>query len=176
MVSAPRAVVGSQWTTQPFPISPRNSVPAISDLLRKTSTHRLFVTRGSLSDLCNVVKTELAESGHELSLEEVPALDAIFPKLAHETATDPFERMPLPDRGAFAEDVLMYCHSSGSTVDWSFLMRRFGVEAELQGFPKPIPWTVKFTHSFTWMDVFSSLRESGVDICKLPSPQCTHSC
>jgi hypothetical protein len=85
-------------------------------MLRKTSAHRLLVTRRALAGLCDAVLAELAESGYELSLEEVPAFDAIFPKLAHETAADPFERIPLPARKAFADDVLMYIHSSGSTV------------------------------------------------------------
>ncbi|KAF9463989.1 putative nonribosomal peptide synthetase [Collybia nuda] len=108
----------------PFPISPRLSPPAVAHLLKKTSCHRLIATQDTLRGLISGVKAELAkdDAQFELSVEEVPNIRQVFPKLGAEVADDPFERYPtLP---VSIELPVMYLHSSGST-----------------GFPKPVPLT-----------------------------------
>jgi hypothetical protein len=85
-------------------------------MLKKTSAHRLLFTRDSLWSLLEAVRDELAGSGYEISLEELPAFEKVFPKLAHETAADPFEPVAMPARGVFVNDTLVILHSSGSTV------------------------------------------------------------
>ncbi|KAG6878934.1 putative NRPS-like protein biosynthetic cluster [Termitomyces sp. T32_za158] len=107
----------------PFPISPRNTPAAIVHLLLKTSCHRLITTSATLSSLLDGVKTELA-ADFDLSIEEIPMLYQIYPRLGNETVDDPFERYPPPLMRPHMSDVALYLHSSGST-----------------GFPKAIPQT-----------------------------------
>lgn len=93
-------------------------------LLKKTSCHRLITTQTTLRGLVDGIRSELATSdpNFALSVEEIPALDAIFPKLGAETSEDPFETYPAPPSKTSLADIGMYLHSSGST-----------------GFPKAIP-------------------------------------
>jgi hypothetical protein len=101
---------------QAFPISSRNSTAGIAHLLRKVGARRLLITRASTGALADAVHAELSLSEHTLLLEELPAFGEIFPRLAHETAADPFDPIPLPSREAFVDDCLAFMHSSGSTV------------------------------------------------------------
>ncbi|KAG6896169.1 putative NRPS-like protein biosynthetic cluster, partial [Termitomyces sp. T32_za158] len=107
----------------PFPISPRNTPAAIVHLLLKTSCHRLITTSATLSSLLDGVKTELV-ADFDLSIEEIPMLYQIYPRLGNETVYDPFERYPPPLMRPHMSDVALYLHSSGST-----------------GFPKAVPQT-----------------------------------
>ncbi|KAJ3997443.1 hypothetical protein F5050DRAFT_1419742 [Lentinula boryana] len=102
----------------PFPISPRNSSPAIVDLLRKSSARRLLTTHATLGDLLDGIRSEMQPDG--LNPEEAPSLQEIFPYLAKETSEYPFSP---PVRSFIPEDShdAIYLHSSGST-----------------GFPKPV--------------------------------------
>lgn len=94
----------------------------------KTSSHRLIATRQTLSHLLNGVKTEVfaKEPTYELSIEELPALDAIFPRLGHEVEEDSFIPYPPIEIRPDLSEVCLYLHSSGST-----------------GLPKVIPQTHK---------------------------------
>jgi hypothetical protein len=93
-------------------------------MIRKTATHRLLISRDpELVGLVDAVQKDLDDSGYELRLEEIPAFETIFPKLAHETAADPFERIPLPAQEVFVNNVVIYIHSSGSTVCCSSTMK-----------------------------------------------------
>jgi acyl-coenzyme A synthetase/AMP-(fatty) acid ligase len=49
-----------------------------------------------------------------LSIEEVPLLHEIYPKLGHEKEEDPFEPYPPGPRPSL-DDICIYIHSSGST-------------------------------------------------------------
>ena len=82
----------------------------------KTSSHRLIATRETLSDLMKGVKEEIfaKDPTYELSIEELPALDTIFPRLGREVAEDPFDPYPAMIRPGLSE-VCLYLHSSGST-------------------------------------------------------------
>ncbi|KNZ79425.1 L-aminoadipate-semialdehyde dehydrogenase large subunit [Termitomyces sp. J132] len=71
----------------PFPISPRNSPAAVVHLLKKTSCHRLITTPATLRSLLDGIQTELAADvlDFELSIEEIPTLDQVYPRLGTET-------------------------------------------------------------------------------------------
>ncbi|KAG6899436.1 hypothetical protein C0993_010311 [Termitomyces sp. T159_Od127] len=99
---------------KPFPISPRNTPAAIIHLLTKTSCHRLITTSTTLSSLLDGVKAELV-ADFDLSIEEIPMLHQIYPKLGTETVHDPFERYPPPATRPPMSDIALYLHSSGST-------------------------------------------------------------
>ncbi|KIK59187.1 hypothetical protein GYMLUDRAFT_44941 [Collybiopsis luxurians FD-317 M1] len=99
----------------PFPISPRNSAPAIVDLLRKSSAHRILTTYTTLKAVIDGVRSEL-KSGEpfELSVEEAPGLYEVYPYLGKETANDPSDPPPVPYLPKDT-DTAIYLHSSGST-------------------------------------------------------------
>ncbi|KAL1671541.1 hypothetical protein EV122DRAFT_295427 [Schizophyllum commune] len=59
-------------------------------------------------------KVELGDE-YDLTIEEMPALDLLYPHLAHEKATDAFEPYPEPEVPQKVEDMEIYLHSSGST-------------------------------------------------------------
>ncbi|KAG6852048.1 hypothetical protein C0991_003596 [Blastosporella zonata] len=101
----------------PFPISPRNTPAAVAHLLKKTSCHRLITTPVTLRTLLDGVKAELAADApdFELSIEEIPSLAQLYPKLGNETEGDPFERYPAPETRPPMSDVAVILHSSGST-------------------------------------------------------------
>ena len=111
---------------QPFPMSPRNSAPAVIDMLRKTNCHRMIVSRHSLRDLVSTIRAELSKSKevYRLQIEEPPHLTAVYPYLSTEVVTSPFEPFQKGESGPEKKDVMFYLHSSGST-----------------GFPRPIPIT-----------------------------------
>ena len=83
----------------------------------KTSSHRLIATRETLSDLMKGVKAEIfaKDPTYELSIEELPALDTIFPRLGHEVEGDSFIPYPAIPIRADPSEVCLYLHSSGST-------------------------------------------------------------
>ncbi|EPQ53300.1 acetyl-CoA synthetase-like protein [Gloeophyllum trabeum ATCC 11539] len=110
----------------PFPISPRNSGPAVCSMLEKTNCHRLVVTSSSVQGLIHATKAELDSKRYDLQVEEIPALKDLFPDLGNEdSSSGDFEPYPSLERLS-PDDVLIYIHSSGST-----------------GFPKPIAQTVR---------------------------------
>ncbi|KJA27591.1 hypothetical protein HYPSUDRAFT_212216 [Hypholoma sublateritium FD-334 SS-4] len=112
----------------PFPISPRNTVPAIVNLLRITSCHRVVATCVTLKDLIDDVQQELerAEPAHILSIEEAPNFFELFPEISGLKFQDGPEISHPTGCGLKLEpdDVALYLHSSGST-----------------GLPKAIPKT-----------------------------------
>ena len=83
----------------------------------KTSAHRLIATRETLSDLMKAVKVEIfaKDPTYELSIEELPALDDIFPRLGHEVEKDLFIPYPAIQIRPDLSEVCLYIHSSGST-------------------------------------------------------------
>ena len=102
-------------------MSPRNSVPAIINMLKQTSCHRI-VTQPALSALLSGVQSELEEEGYDLDVDELPGLDEVFPSVYDENASVKVEPYPPPQTPYNPKDVALFAHSSGST-----------------GFPKPIP-------------------------------------
>ena len=114
---------------QPFPISPRNTAPAIVNLLRSTSCRRVVATCVTLKDLLDKVQQELerAEPAHILSIKEAPNFFELFQEIKDENLQADRPQMPQPVTRGFKptlDDVALYLHSSGST-----------------GLPKTIPKT-----------------------------------
>ena len=98
-------------------MSPRNTPAAIAHLLMNSSSHRLIATRETLGDLMKDVKAEIfaKDPTYELSIEEMPALDVIFPRLGVEREEDEFIPYPAIAIRPALSDICMYLHSSGST-------------------------------------------------------------
>lgn len=109
---------------KPFPISPRNSPPAIVNLLKASSCHAVISTQVTLRGLLQGVRAELSTTYPDFDLDiwEAPTLNEIYPKLGSETVDDSFTPYPPSPTRAALTDVAIYLHSSGST-----------------GFPKCIP-------------------------------------
>jgi acyl-coenzyme A synthetase/AMP-(fatty) acid ligase len=128
-------------------MSPRNSSAAICHMLRKVSSHRLIVTASSLGSLLDDVKKELAATHYALDIQELPAFPDIYPYFTHENISDPFEPIELPSRDTFADGIVLYIHSSGST-----------------GFPKPIPWTHDVLSKVTYSSFVDEYRNLDKDI------------
>ncbi|KAG2093538.1 putative aminoadipate reductase [Suillus discolor] len=96
----------------PFPMSPRNSVPAVTSILSLPSS------TGSKRILCLPLKRA------SYRLTRFPALEYLYPSFVSGTPNEaivPYSSLGSPSSW---NDVLFYLHSSGST-----------------GFPKPIPLT-----------------------------------
>ena len=98
-------------------MSPRNTPAAIAHLLMNSSSHRLIATRETLSDLLKDVKAEIftKDPTYELSIEELPALDVIFPRLGVEREEDSLTPYPVVAIRPALSDICLYLHSSGST-------------------------------------------------------------
>jgi acyl-coenzyme A synthetase/AMP-(fatty) acid ligase len=119
---------------QPFPMSPRNSAPAVASMVQKTSCHRILVSSSTLPDaLLSNIRRELPE-GFLLDVMETPPFFSIYPFLGTEKETDQFEAFYSCSNQRSMDDIALYLHSSGST-----------------GFPKPIPETFKCIKSFAEM-------------------------
>nr|GAT45908.1 acetyl-CoA synthetase-like protein [Mycena chlorophos] len=128
----------------PFPISPRNSGPALLHLLTATKTYRLLTTRVSLGRLTDGVLQDISAQGvkHDLSIEEIPTVCEVYPFLGKETPdVDPaFLAYPSSAKADLSTTAL-YLHSSGST-----------------GLPKPIPLSHHTFTSFGALPGFRALR------------------
>ncbi|KAG2060872.1 putative aminoadipate reductase [Suillus hirtellus] len=109
----------------PFPMSPRNSAAAVTNMMQKTKCCRLITTQHSLASLIDGVKAGFVSHDtqtSQLQIDEIPALKHLYPALAGGTPDEdivPHSSLGLPWS---KHEVLFYLHSSGST-----------------GFPKPIP-------------------------------------
>ncbi|EIW80241.1 acetyl-CoA synthetase-like protein [Coniophora puteana RWD-64-598 SS2] len=115
----------------PFPMSPRNSAPAVIDMMKKTSCTRILTLSHTHSELLHAIDTERAsQSLQPATTTEIPTLAQLFPHLGHETSSHPFTQhpgpYPPPNARPDVDTPAMYMHSSGST-----------------GFPKPIAHTFR---------------------------------
>ncbi|KAJ3994751.1 putative aminoadipate reductase [Lentinula boryana] len=110
----------------PLLISPRNTPAAVVNLLEKTGAHRVLTTTVTLQELLQNIKTELTSNNptYDVTFEEVPGLNDLYPKLGGEVSSDSFEAYSSSDPGP--DDIAIILHSSGST-----------------GFPKPISITYR---------------------------------
>jgi len=110
-------------------MSPRNTAEATIKLLKETACHRLLVTSTTtLKPLIDKIRDDLmsAHLDFAVSIEEVPSLHEVYPKLGNETEQDPFEPYPAVPARPSLDEVCNYLHSSGST-----------------GLPKSIPQTFR---------------------------------
>ncbi|KAF8838098.1 putative aminoadipate reductase [Paxillus ammoniavirescens] len=111
----------------PFPMPPRNSSPAVVDMMQKTGCCHLIATPNTTRSLLDGVRRELASLGDttiQLRVDEPPTLAYAYPNLGKEVAGTPFVPYPNAEKRPVNNDIVFYLHSSGST-----------------GFPKPIPIT-----------------------------------
>ncbi|KAF8835574.1 putative aminoadipate reductase [Paxillus ammoniavirescens] len=118
----------------PFPMSPRNSPPAVVNMMQKTDCCRLIATQNTIRSLLDGVRRELASLGDtsiQLHVDEPPAISYAYPNLGKEVAGTPFVPYPKAEKRPVNNDIMFYLHSSGST-----------------GFPKPIPITYRIC--FHW--------------------------
>lgn len=115
----------------PFPMSPRNSAPAIANMMQRTQCHRI-VSQAAFTALMAGVRGELP-SDYAMVVDEPPSLTSIFPSLNSSFQSDvplrspPPEPYPPPLHEPSPTSVAFYLHSSGST-----------------GHPKPVPQTHEF--------------------------------
>ncbi|KAL1718563.1 hypothetical protein EV715DRAFT_291171 [Schizophyllum commune] len=124
----------------PFPISPRLSPAAVANLMRASNCHRLVATQQTLQTLISGVEKELG-ARHALKIDEMPALNLIYPRLAEEKATDAFEPYPEALTPPKPEDMELYLHSSGST-----------------GFPKAIGHTYASLAGWSRLAIMQDIR------------------
>ncbi|KAF7293887.1 Acetyl-CoA synthetase-like protein [Mycena chlorophos] len=128
----------------PFPISPRNSGPALLHLLTATETHRLLTTHASLGRLTDGLLKDVAAQGikHGLSIEEIPTVCDVYPFLGKETPDVDAAFLAYPSSAKTdLSATALYLHSSGST-----------------GLPKPIPLSHHTFTSFGALPGFQDLR------------------
>ncbi|KZT61198.1 acetyl-CoA synthetase-like protein [Calocera cornea HHB12733] len=143
-----------------FPISTRNSVPAVEHLIKATSCHYLFgsvPTPGAPATALQETTKEVLALLPSVHLLDVPKYTDLYPRLdsepvqpydSHEDAS----RTPtLPHVQAFPEyahitnnSPLMLLHSSGST-----------------SFPKPIPLSHKFWNAMARCAIHGDLEKAG---------------
>lgn len=119
------SLVKLKTSIKPYPMSPRNSAPAMCNMMEKTSVHRI-IAEPSLSSLLSDVRTELSGKNHTTEIIDMPGWLDVFPTL-EAGDSDNFEHYPPPCRQVSLDDVAVVLHSSGST-----------------GFPKAI----KLRHEF----------------------------
>ncbi|KAF9527250.1 putative aminoadipate reductase [Crepidotus variabilis] len=138
----------------PFPMSPRNTAAAIIKLMKESSAHRLLTTRETLKSLVNDIEQQISvtDPEYKISVEEMPSLNILYPKLGCETIEDAFTPYPAGPRLSL-NDTLLYLHSSGSTglpksIRHSFLAMihwaSFPVVTEIRDHPNP---QVKASHA-----------------------------
>ena len=114
--------------SKPFPMSPRNSVAAVINMMQKTKCRRLITTHHTLGPLIDGIQAEFVSHSttetSQLQIDEFPALKDLYPALVRGSPNVAFVPYPSPASRPSENDILFYLHSSGST-----------------GFPKPIPMT-----------------------------------
>lgn len=106
--------------TQPFPMSPRNTVAAFVNMMEKTSCRRV-ISQSAFSPVVNEIKAQLEDNGTHILVHDLPRLHDIFPQLS-DSAVQPVDPFPPAGKPHCMDDIVLYLHSSGST-----------------GLPKPIP-------------------------------------
>ena len=126
-------------------MSPRNSAPAIVQLLKQTTCHRI-ISQQSFRPLLTDVLDELSTESWALTIEDLPDIETIFPTLYGKETKGLV--VPYPTRETIDKhDIAFYIHSSGST-----------------GFPKPVP------QRFVNMLEVSNCRTSHVSLRTLLLP------
>jgi long-subunit acyl-CoA synthetase (AMP-forming) len=102
--------------SQPFVVSPRNSVPAIMSLLRKTDCSTVVTGGANVTPLIDTLKADyFAETNNKLNIVQMPSLAQLYPKLCASTAEDIAEPYPTPTTRPKLEEPALLVHSSGSS-------------------------------------------------------------
>ncbi|PCH33942.1 acetyl-CoA synthetase-like protein [Wolfiporia cocos MD-104 SS10] len=129
----------------PFPMSPRNSAPAVASMIERTDCHRL-ICQPSFSSLTDEIHAALPK-GYVLEVDDLPLLSDIFPSFAPPSApVRTISQAPYPPAPTVPpSDVVLYLHSSGST-----------------GFPKPIAQTTITILHWCQGSVVTETRDHGL--------------
>ncbi|KAH9928993.1 hypothetical protein B0H21DRAFT_700203 [Amylocystis lapponica] len=109
----------------PFPMSERNSPPAVASMLSRSNCHNV-VLQPAFASLVAEARA-LLPSSHHVHLDMLPEFAEILPTLSSSTASTPVPAVkayPAPEHPRSPTAVMLYIHSSGST-----------------NHPKPIPQT-----------------------------------
>ena len=112
IVSSTCFVKASQLTrkTKPFPLSPRNTVDGVVNLLETTSCHHLIIGGPSLiHDAVSEIHRKMEEKSHPVALIPSPSLEQLYPNLGVEDFDDQFVRTDPASSGG------VFFHSSGTT-------------------------------------------------------------
>ncbi|KAE9392236.1 putative aminoadipate reductase [Gymnopus androsaceus JB14] len=134
----------------PFPISPRNTPAA-------TGAHRILGTQSTLQELFQNIKSELAtetpgEPSYDLTFEEIPGLNELFPKLGAEIENDSFEMYPPASSYPALDAIVGILHSSGST-----------------GLPKPISLNYHFIKNWASSAITHQFGDCRIASMSVPS-------
>ncbi|KAJ7642007.1 hypothetical protein FB45DRAFT_738097 [Roridomyces roridus] len=140
----------------PFPISPRNSPPAILQLLRTSRCHHIISTCITLAPLLARLEQHIKEVDTEfgLAIQEMPSIHEVYPNLGTETSDGSFQPYPGGNFDPNPEDVVMYIHSSGST-----------------GFPKAVAWNYRIlqqTIAYSATSEMDSQLQGPIAVMTLP--------
>ncbi|KAJ7609417.1 hypothetical protein FB45DRAFT_762383, partial [Roridomyces roridus] len=150
-------VVGLMTANFPFPISPRNSAPAILQLLRASGCHHIIATRITLAVILERLEQHVAEvdPDFQLDIQEVPSLQQLYPNLGRETSDHVFQPYPtdITHQNPGCDDLLMYIHSSGST-----------------GFPKSIPWNYRMLQHIIALSTTDVRRQVELPVAMMGLP------
>lgn len=126
-------------------MNPKNSVPAILNMLEKTFCYRML-SQSAFEHVLAELRFELAKKQLGLEYVELPPLPHIFPQFGGDEADYHVELFTGPDEPPRKDQIVLYLHSSGST-----------------GFPKPVPQSqeaiLEWCHSRTsppWTHVLST--------------------
>jgi acyl-CoA synthetase (AMP-forming)/AMP-acid ligase II len=116
---------------QVFPISPRFPPGTICDLLQSVSVCRVLITSTASESLLNDMRAEMDKRQYNITFENLPSFEDIFPEIFGlvDRDSNELDAVPLPTADAYPDGVELWLHSSGST-----------------GQPKPLPLTHAFIH------------------------------
>ncbi|KZT70541.1 acetyl-CoA synthetase-like protein [Daedalea quercina L-15889] len=128
----------------PFPMSPRNSAPAIASMLERIQCHRI-VSQPAFDGLIASTRAALP-SDYAIQIDEAPTLLSVFPSLAlHPQDVPEPAPYPSPPEEPSLTSVAFYLHSSGST-----------------GHPKPVPQTHEFVRNWVGFPAVTCARVHGL--------------
>ncbi|KAJ7155652.1 acetyl-CoA synthetase-like protein [Mycena filopes] len=122
----------------PYLLSPRNSATATAKLLADVDCHHVLATEFTLAPLLKEVKELLGQKNYEITVEEIPTTQSVFPAFVGAPSTQPF--VDQLDNHELSS-VAFYLHSSGST-----------------GLPKTIPQTQRSILHWCAMQCMTDLR------------------
>ncbi|EKM52305.1 uncharacterized protein PHACADRAFT_260612 [Phanerochaete carnosa HHB-10118-sp] len=136
----------------PFPMSPKNSVPAFANMLKKTDCHHI-ITQPVFDPVISGIKSEIASDQFQIRVDELPGLHDIFPQFSGNPGALRTQTFSPPSKPHSADDIVLYLHSSGST-----------------GFPKPVPQRQKAVLEWCISSPISDTRKHGVVWGSMPLP------
>ncbi|KAF9814140.1 hypothetical protein IEO21_05278 [Rhodonia placenta] len=129
----------------PFPMSPRNSPPAVASMMERTRC-RHIISQSTFAALTDAVCATLPY-GDSVRVDNLPPLIDVFPSLAASVDTPAKSSGAYPSSGRISapDDIVLYLHSSGST-----------------GHPKPIPQTNKTLLHWCHLPLLAECRKRAI--------------